>query len=584
MQKLFGKLAQIAGAFLAVISVCSAQSKDISAHIWDCGYVGQTQAQLQGAGQRADVFFSSGFPSNGSLRSKGSYSFAGIKAGEVVLRFKQGAVVDEFIDFPLVSASDLPENAQVPQASASRPTVSPDPFARPTYPRTTIGSRRPSAESVGGRLQQTLEDKLGQPFISYFKPPAKNESGRSVQIWRSKNQQQYSVSVRLELFFDDDAKFLANRNPHLGRLSFSFTPTLESVIFDPGVFLLKNDELVDRLAVLGLNLQTGAPLETKVFDAAASVSVNAKLNRLQGVDIRFKEFLPTTGIVLRKYKDEFLNTASAAITSKLRSYPTELKKTNVSYETKDYLLYDPATGDRYIYTDVLRFSSTEVKLIWSPGRGAANYRLDGRTLQVLPPGIEVTKAIDPSLGTLSAGESKPELSLVGDFNLPTLSFTEFKANVQKGKVGTWIEVPMEDQGELPLCLPASMARIMRYYGRQVNQYTVAQVGGTDMRGTDWTGMVKIINACCAKLGFHVRQMERSEELGTFVKEQIDNGQPVLWLIPGHARIINGYNLQTKSILYTDSWGAGFEVRSMPYAEAVSLTQGAFSFLPPGAIK
>ena len=583
MYKACSNLSRLIGSLLVITSYGFAQSKDISEHIFECGYVGHTQAQLQILGQRADVIFSAGFPANGGLRSKGSYSFAGVKAGEVVLRFKQGAVIDEFIDFPLVSAVDLPENIQTAQALASQPTVELDPFSRPTYARNPMGTRRPSAESMGGRLQQNLEIKFGQPLINYFKPPTKNESGRSVQMWRAKSQQG-AVSVRLELFFNDDAKFLANRNPHLARVSFSFTPTLESVIFDPGIFLLKNDELTDKLAVLGLNVQTGAPLETKVFDAAASVSVNAKLNRLQGVDIRFKEFLPTTGIVLRKYKDEFLNTANAAITSKLRSYPTELKKTNVSYESKDYLLYDPATGDRYIYTDVLRFSSTEVKLIWSPGRGAANYRLDGYTLQVLPPGIEVTKAIDPSLGTLSAGESQPELSLVGDFNLPTLSFAEFKANVQKGKLGTWIEVPMENQGELPLCLPASMARIMRYYGRQVNQYTVAQVGGTDMRGTDWTGTAKIINACCAKLGFHVRQMDKSEDLGSFIKEQIDNGQPVLWLIPQHARIINGYNLQTKSILYTDSWGAGFEVRSMPYAEAVSLTQQAYAFLPPGAIK
>ena len=64
----------------------------------------------------------------------------------------------------------------------------------------------------------------------------------------------------------------------------------------------------------------------------------------------------------------------------------------------------------------------------------------------------------------------------------------------------------------------------------------------------------------------------------------DNGLPILWLIPGHARIINGYNAQTKSVLYTDSWGAGFEVQSMPYAEAQRITEFAFVFLPPGVIK
>lgn len=143
---------------------------------------------------------------------------------------------------------------------------------------------------------------------------------------------------------------------------------------------------------------------------------------------------------------------------------------------------------------------------------------------------------------------------------------------------------MEDQGDLPLCLPASMARILRYFGRQVNQFTVAQVGGVGMRGTDWPGLVAIVNTCCRKLGMKVRSLRSDENFGAFVKENIDNGLPVLWLIPGHARIINGYNTQTRAILYTDSWGSGYEVQSMPYAEAEKLTQFAITFLPPSAIK
>ena len=82
----------------------------------------------------------------------------------------------------------------------------------------------------------------------------------------------------------------------------------------------------------------------------------------------------------------------------------------------------------------------------------------------------------------------------------------------------------------------------------------------------------------------MRARKQDENLGAFIKQNIDNGLPILWLIPGHARIINGYNAQTKSVLYTDSWGAGFEVQSMPYAEAQRITEFAFVFLPPGAIK
>ena len=277
-------------------------------------------------------------------------------------------------------------------------------------------------------------------------------------------------------------------------------------------------------------------------------------------------------------------TANTVLSSRLRSYPTELSKRHVNYQTRDYEVTDPATGDVYVYTDVLEYRSREVMLVWSPGRGAANYRLAGNVLQILPPGLTVSRAIDPTMGGLTGGDVFTSAAQAKDFNLPVLSFADFSKNVQRGRLGTWIDIPMENQGDLPLCLPASMARILRYFGRQVNQFTVAQVGGVGMRGTDWIALRQIIDTSCERFGLKVRARKQDEHLGAFIKQNIDNGLPILWLIPGHARIINGYNPQTKSVLYTDSWGAGFEVQSMPYAEAERITQFAFVFLPPGAIK
>jgi hypothetical protein len=185
---------------------------------------------------------------------------------------------------------------------------------------------------------------------------------------------------------------------------------------------------------------------------------------------------------------------------------------------------------------------------------------------------------------LGSGANAFSQSISADFNLPSLSFTDLQKNIQVSSIGTWIDLPMENQGELPFCLPASMARILRYFGRQVNQFAVAKVGGVDMRGTNWPQLVHIVKTVCDKMNLKYRQLDRNENLGAFVKEHIDNGLPILWLIPGHARIINGYNLRERTILYTDSWGEGFEVRSMPYAEAEKLTNNAITFLPPSAIK
>ena len=388
----------------------------------------------------------------------------------------------------------------------------------------------------------------------------------------------------MELFFADDNKFLTGKDAHFARITIGFCPDLESVIFDPSIFSLRDFELYDKLAIAGLDVSGKSKIEAKIMGASAQISVNAKLNRLQAIEVAFTDYLRTSSIVLKKYGDEFLDSANTVLSSRLRSYPTELSKRHVNYETRDYQVTDPATGDVYVYTDVLEYRSREVMLVWSPARGAANYRLAGNVLQILPPGLMVTQAIDPTLGGLTSGDVFTSAAQAKDFNLPVLSFADFSKNVQRGRLGTWIDIPMENQGDLPLCLPASMARILRYFGRQVNQFTVAQVGGVGMRGTDWIALRQIIDTSCERFGLKVRARKQDENLGAFIKQNIDNGLPILWLIPGHARIINGYNAQTKSVLYTDSWGAGFEVQSMPYAEAQRITEFAFVFLPPGVIK
>ena len=78
-----------------------------------------------------------------------------------------------------------------------------------------------------------------------------------------------------------------------------------------------------------------------------------------------------------------------------------------------------------------------------------------------------------------------------------------------------------------------------------------------------------------------------------VKTQVDQGVPVIWgvtlgifpepgvmqSIGGHMRLIIGYNNETHEILYTDTWGAGHELKRMPEDWAFTITHDAF-FLRP----
>ena len=95
---------------------------------------------------------------------------------------------------------------------------------------------------------------------------------------------------------------------------------------------------------------------------------------------------------------------------------------------------------------------------------------------------------------------------------------------------------------------------------------------------------------------------RYKKFMTGVKTQVDQGIPVFWgvtlgMFPepglpqaagGHMRLIIGYverkdqktkKTEIKEILYTDSWGAGHELKRMPADWAFAITHDAF-FLKP----
>ena len=78
-----------------------------------------------------------------------------------------------------------------------------------------------------------------------------------------------------------------------------------------------------------------------------------------------------------------------------------------------------------------------------------------------------------------------------------------------------------------------------------------------------------------------------------VAENIDKGIPLLWtvhlgILPdknvpqsggGHMRLIIGYNTKTNEVLFSDSWGAGHELKRMPAVDAWTITTGITKIEP-----
>ena len=78
-----------------------------------------------------------------------------------------------------------------------------------------------------------------------------------------------------------------------------------------------------------------------------------------------------------------------------------------------------------------------------------------------------------------------------------------------------------------------------------------------------------------------------------VHNYIDSGVPLMWSVHlglykegdlpqsggGHMRLIIGYNDTAHEILFSDSWGAGHELKRIGAAEAWSMTSGLYGMEP-----
>lgn len=105
----------------------------------------------------------------------------------------------------------------------------------------------------------------------------------------------------------------------------------------------------------------------------------------------------------------------------------------------------------------------------------------------------------------------------------------FAANVRKDEKGfTWIEgIPMVDQGQKGYCVVASIERVTRYFGAEMDQHEMAQIANTGRGGTSGDEMEKAFQKVTGKV--HLRTLKHIE----FDQRQMEKD-------------IRGYNRAAKS--------------------------------------
>jgi len=242
---------------------------------------------------------------------------------------------------------------------------------------------------------------------------------------------------------------------------------------------------------------------------------------------------------------------------------------------------------------------------WTTAAGIAllehnDYAAAGGLPEFLRLKLAAPDQADWSMGKLSVGVQRMALA----------------RNVKKSPEGdTYIAgVPMVDQGAKGYCVVASCQRLFEYMQIPCDQHEMAQLLDVDVeRGANAMTMQKSLAKVDGQFKVTFKPLVNPElyydgkgrrrvslkEFSGLIKEHADKGVPLLWALElgrakeepplpaggqmrgGHMRMVIGYNGTRNEVLFTDSWGAGHELKRMSALDAYEVTLGLYSMSPRG---
>jgi len=176
-------------------------------------------------------------------------------------------------------------------------------------------------------------------------------------------------------------------------------------------------------------------------------------------------------------------------------------------------------------------------------------------------------------------------------------------------------VPMVDQGAKGYCVVASCQRLFGYFQIPVDQHELAQMAASDAsRGTSSTAMEDTLKKIDTRFKVNFKPLAYKINAGSLgvpvgnrvtdinqakftkmIQDYTGRGVPLLWALElgkypevpeisqqsggGHMRLIIGSNVTNGELIFTDSWGAGHEVKRMRMADAYQATIAVYVIEP-----
>lgn len=145
-------------------------------------------------------------------------------------------------------------------------------------------------------------------------------------------------------------------------------------------------------------------------------------------------------------------------------------------------------------------------------------------------------------------------------------------------------IPMIDQGLTSYCVPATMARVLNFYGYDVNTHSLAMLAGTMKQearpasgGTTGKDMMRAMRRITNGSPFRLREVKDAG--AGAIQEVVQSGVPIIWLIDGHLRLLIGINPKAKQVIFSDSWGPGHDFKAMPYHQFARINRGMWVMEP-----
>ncbi len=180
--------------------------------------------------------------------------------------------------------------------------------------------------------------------------------------------------------------------------------------------------------------------------------------------------------------EELLTKITAELSTVLGKQPTERGRDASSAVKAEGRIWQTPTT-QYL----LEWSVTKA----SRAKGTA-FRAEFIRLTVLPPG-----APPPAIGEQAVDNS----------TRATIRKFVARDHIEKTATGAKLkDVPMVDQGEKGYCVVASVERVMRYYGGDVDQHELAQLADTSDKGTSPEAMLNSMKKLTGRLGVKMKAL------------------------------------------------------------------------------